>query len=107
MTDAEYLKNFVFEAHALYHIDDATLNAIKAIAQRLEADEFVSIADKYPPEHERVLFFDAREGEWFVGWNSYWHTIGGPSRPGSWVMPSGDTDDMHVTHWKPRPKGPQ
>jgi hypothetical protein len=40
MTDAQFLKNFVFEAHALYHIDDAALNEIKAIAKRLEDDEW-------------------------------------------------------------------
>lgn len=66
----------------------------------------ISVTKQYPDEHERVLFFDARSSDWFVGWNAYRHRIGGASYPGSWVMPTGDTDDMQVTHWLPLPKKP-
>ena len=66
----------------------------------------ISVTTKFPAEHERVLFFDSITQDWYVGWNAYWHTVGGASRPGTWVMPSGDTEGMQVTHWLPCPPNP-
>jgi Protein of unknown function (DUF551) len=90
MTDAEFLKNFVFEAHALYHIDDAALNEIKAIAQRLEDDEWLSVNDKLPLSRQTVL------------------TTGTRNRITIRKFCVGRFAECteKITHWKPLPKGP-
>ena len=66
----------------------------------------IRVSDRYPKEHERVLFFDAFSEDWYVGWNAYWHSPGKGARPGKWVVPFGDTEDMQVTHWLPCPANP-
>ena len=66
----------------------------------------IRVSDRYPKEHERVLFFDAVSEDWYVGWNAYWHSAGSKARPGKWVIPCGDTDGMQVTHWLPCPENP-
>ena len=66
----------------------------------------IRASDRYPKEHERVLFFDAVSEDWYVGWNAYWHSPGKEARPGKWVIPFGDTEDMQVTHWLPCPENP-
>jgi hypothetical protein len=68
--------------------------------------EPISIAKKFPGDNERVLIFDALHREWHVGWNAYRHMIGGQSRPGTWILPIGYADDMHITHWAPFPPDP-
>jgi hypothetical protein len=66
----------------------------------------IRVSDRYPKEHERVLFFDANSEDWYVGWNAYWHSPGKEARPGKWVIPFGDTEDMQVTHCLPCPENP-
>lgn len=66
----------------------------------------IPISTRYPDEHDRVLIFDAKHREWHVGWNAYQHRLNGPSTPGTWVLPFGDTDEMHITHWLPCPAEP-
>ncbi len=68
--------------------------------------KIITISERYPDDNERVLIFDARWKEWNVGWNAYQHTIGGSSRPGKWMLPEGDADEMHITHWAELPENP-
>jgi hypothetical protein len=69
--------------------------------------KWISVAQKYPEDGERVLIFDARFGEAHVGWNAWQHRFGGgKSTPGNWIMPNGDCEDMHITHWAELPANP-
>lgn len=69
--------------------------------------KWISIAERYPYDGERVLIFDAQSGEAYVGWNAYRHRVGGASTPGIWVLPFGETEDLHITHWMPLPMAPR
>jgi hypothetical protein len=66
----------------------------------------ISVSKKYPSDGERVLIFDARFREWHVGWNAWSHSSGGDSRPGKWILPIGDADDMDITYWDELPPNP-
>jgi hypothetical protein len=66
----------------------------------------ISLSKRYPSDGQRVLIFDARHQEWHVGWNSWAHFSGGKSSPGSWQLPCGEAEDLHITHWAPCPRTP-
>ena len=66
----------------------------------------ISITERFPDDGKRVLIFDSTYSEWNVGWNAWRHQVGGTSRPGRWILPLGDGDDMNITHWAELPDNP-
>ena len=68
---------------------DNALLAMAKFADQFKGISWIAVLDQTPPEYEKVLFFDSRDGSMAVGYFVW-----------------SQTPVYHVTHWMPLPARP-